>query len=153
MCAIIQHDKYELNQIIIIIIFLSSSFVFAPLPLFISLSSEWTEPAIISLWHILYFEFHLQNQQLNVYVVVYWKLYLHMRLYVFSLYRVWYCISSTSVNFTGLGPYLSDRVRWAVPPGSVLRWLVSAGAAGGSRAEAKHLRNVKGHILDSRSCK
>lgn len=32
----------------------------------LSLSLEWTEPAITSLWHILYeyFEFHLQNQQL-----------------------------------------------------------------------------------------
>lgn len=63
----------------------------------------------------------------------------------------WYC-RSTSVNFTRLGPYLSNGIRFDLV--STLVWLVSAGAAAlagqavrGSRAETKQVRNVKGHIL------
>lgn len=79
----------------------------------------------------------------NVYVVVCWRLYLHMCFYVFSHYtEFWYC---TSVNFTGWGPCLSDRVRWTVWPGSALRWFNlrrvyscrEGWATGGSRAVTK----------------
>lgn len=64
---------------------------------------------------------------------------------MFSHYtEFWYCISSTRLNFTGLEPYLSDRIGSTVWPGSALRRLVSAGGrschrvgCGGSRTETK----------------
>ncbi len=85
MCAIIQHGKYELNPILL---FSScSSFVFAPLPPFISLFKMDRASHYFFVTHIVWI-LSSAKPTVNVYVVVYWKLYLHMRLYVFSLYRV-----------------------------------------------------------------
>lgn len=82
---------------------------------------------------------------------LYWKLYLHIRLYPFQ-----YCSSLKSVNFTTLGPYWSARIRSDLVAAHV--WLISAGApdvAGQAVWEAPELRqnarNVKGHILDKSS--
>lgn len=71
--------------------------------------------------------FICKKTTVNVYGVVYWKLYLHMRLYVSHYTDFWYCISPTSVNFTGLGPYC--HIASAEPYNRGLSWLVSAGAA------------------------
>lgn len=72
-----------------VVFFLFILLFLPPLPLLL-LSSEWTETDIISLWHILYEYFWISSAKptFNVYVVVHWKLYLHICMYVFSLYRV-----------------------------------------------------------------
>lgn len=109
------------------VVFWSCSSFFAPQPLLISFSSEWTEPAIISMWHILYeyFEYHLQNQHLMC-ILLSIEIYICICVCMFSHYtEFWYCISLTCVNFTGLGPYLSDLIRGTVQPASAVRWLVS----------------------------
>lgn len=122
--------------------------------LILTLSSKQTEPAFICLWHIFYayFQLYLQNHQLMCMLFLYWKLYLHIRLYPFQ-----YCSSSKSVNFTTPGPYWSAQIRSDLVAAHV--WLVSAGApvvAGQAVWEAPELRqnarNVKGHILDRWSC-
>lgn len=76
-----------------------------------------------------------------------------MRLYVFSLYRVLILYIVDKCEFYGLGPYLSDQVNsstWFCP--EVISQCRGCRTAGGCRAETKHKRNVKGHILYGRSC-
>lgn len=83
LCVQLQHNEYELKVFCCFILFFSFFFFLSPSHL-----SERTEPAIIPLWHILWILWiSSAKSSVNVYVVVYLKLYLHMRLYVIS-YRV-----------------------------------------------------------------
>lgn len=144
--------------------FLSCSFsVFCPTAPFYLSRQKWTEPAItLFVTHIVWVLWisSAKKTTVNVYVVVYWKLYLHM--YVFfsffflimqsfdTVYQVWI--------FTGRGPYLSDQIASVehVPPASTLMWIgpaqsglqLSPGPWEAPEPRQKRVRNVKGHILD-----
>lgn len=150
--AVIQHDKYELNLIHSFCLFLP------PNPPFLSFFAEWTEPAnYLFVTHIVCI-LSSAEPTVNVYVVVYCKLYLHICFYGFSLYRILilYIVDKCEIYRTRALFVRSHQV-WAVLPRC--DWsvqglqFVTGWAVGGSGAETKHVRNDKGHILGRRSCK
>ena len=131
---------------------------FAPLPLFISLFRNGQSQPLLCLWHILYeyFEFHLQkNQQLmcmlciESYICICMFFFLIMQSFD-TVYQVWI--------FTRRGPYLSDQIASGehAPPGSTLMGIGPAQSGlqlspepwEAPEPRQKHVRNVKGHILD-----
>lgn len=141
-------------------------FFFSPphRPFYFSHQNQQSQPLFLcDTYFMNTLNFHLQNQQLMCMLFCI-ESYVCICFCMFSHYtEFWYCISSTSVNFTGVGPYLADRIRWTVRPASGLTWLVSAGAAVvaglvclGLQSwdeTSKNKNNIEGHTLDGRSCK
>ena len=136
---------------------------FAPLPLFIFLVRNGQSQPLLCLWHILYeyFEFHLQKNQQLMCMLLCIESYICICMFFFfffflimqsfdTVYQVWI--------FTGWGPYLSDQIASGehVPPASTLMWIgpaqsglqLSPGPWEAPEPRQKHVRNVKGHILD-----
>lgn len=89
----------------------------------------------------------------NVYVVVCWRLYLHMCFYVFRITQSFDTVQVWILPDEGLVCQIASGEQFDL----VLPWgdLVCAGDGPQEAPEPwqKNVRNVKGHILDGRSCK